>query len=95
MRAPDSSHLRLLLTASAAAILLAACSQAATPPANQAAAKPVVSVVTAKITALPLTIELPGRTSARLVAEIRPQVSGIVHKRLFTECSEVKAGPTL
>ena len=95
MRAPDSSHLRLLLTASAAAILLAACSQAATPPANQAAAKPVVSVVTAKITALPLTIELPGRTSARLVAEIRPQVSGIVHKRLFTEGSEVKSGATL
>ncbi|MBP1626682.1 MAG: family efflux pump rane fusion lipoprotein [Holophagaceae bacterium] len=42
-----------------------------------------------------LTTELPGRTSAFLVAEIRPQVNGIVLKRLFTEGSDVKAGSTL
>jgi membrane fusion protein (multidrug efflux system) len=39
--------------------------------------------------------ELPGRTSAFLVAEVRPQVSGIIQKRLFTEGSDVKAGQTL
>jgi membrane fusion protein (multidrug efflux system) len=42
-----------------------------------------------------LTTELPGRTSAHLVAEVRPQVGGIVQKRLFTEGSDVKAGQVL
>ena len=42
-----------------------------------------------------LTTELPGRTSAYLVAEIRPQVSGLIQKRLFTEGSDVKAGQVL
>ncbi|WP_005034415.1 efflux RND transporter periplasmic adaptor subunit [Holophaga foetida] len=42
-----------------------------------------------------LTTELPGRTSAFLVAEIRPQVNGIIQKRLFQEGSDVKAGSTL
>jgi membrane fusion protein (multidrug efflux system) len=39
--------------------------------------------------------ELPGRTSAYLVAEVRPQVSGIIQKRFFTEGSDVKAGELL
>jgi membrane fusion protein (multidrug efflux system) len=42
-----------------------------------------------------LTTELPGRTSAYLIAEVRPQVGGIVQKRLFTEGSDVKAGEIL
>ena len=42
-----------------------------------------------------LTTELPGRTSACLVAEIRPQVNGLIQKRLFTEGSDVKAGQVL
>lgn len=42
-----------------------------------------------------LTTELPGRTSAYLVAEIRPQVNGIIQKRLFTEGSNVRAGQVL
>ena len=42
-----------------------------------------------------LTTELPGRTSAYLVAEIRPQVSGLLLKRLFTEGADVKAGEVL
>ncbi len=42
-----------------------------------------------------LTRELPGRTSAYLVAEVRPQVSGIVKRRLFTEGALVKAGQPL
>lgn len=40
-------------------------------------------------------VELPGRTSAYRVAEVRPQVSGILQKRLFTEGSEVKEGQVL
>ena len=42
-----------------------------------------------------LTTELPGRTSPFRVAEVRPQVNGIVQKRLFTEGGEVKAGQQL
>jgi len=42
-----------------------------------------------------ITTELPGRTSAYLVAEVRPQVSGIIQKRLFTEGDDVKAGDVL
>jgi membrane fusion protein (multidrug efflux system) len=42
-----------------------------------------------------LTAELPGRTSAYRIAEIRPQVSGLILKRLFTEGSDVQAGQEL
>jgi membrane fusion protein (multidrug efflux system) len=42
-----------------------------------------------------LTTELPGRTSAYLVAEIRPQVNGIIQKRFFQEGANVKAGSIL
>ncbi|MBM9537762.1 efflux RND transporter periplasmic adaptor subunit [Desulfobulbus alkaliphilus] len=42
-----------------------------------------------------LSVELPGRTAAYRIAEVRPQVSGIVQKRLFTEGSEVQAGELL
>lgn len=44
---------------------------------------------------LTLTTDLPGRTSAYRIAEVRPQVSGIVQQRLFTEGSEVKKGQQL
>lgn len=45
--------------------------------------------------AFTLTSELPGRTSAYRVAEVRPQVNGIILKRLFKEGSEVKEGQQL
>lgn len=54
-----------------------------------------VYVVTIKEENAVFTKDLPGRTSAVRVAEIRPQVSGIVQKRLFTEGSDVKAGQQL
>ncbi len=57
--------------------------------------KPEVSVVTMKSEPLILTKELPGRTSAVRMAEIRPQVSGIVMKRFFVEGSLVKQGQQL
>ncbi|MHB8150982.1 MAG: efflux RND transporter periplasmic adaptor subunit, partial [Desulfobulbia bacterium] len=46
-------------------------------------------------TPVTLTMELPGRTSPRLIAEVRPQVGGIIQERLFVEGSEVKAGQVL
>jgi membrane fusion protein (multidrug efflux system) len=56
---------------------------------------PEVAVVTLQPQQVELTTELPGRTSPYLVAEIRPQVNGIIQKRLFQEGSEVKAGQLL
>ena len=50
-----------------------------------AAPAPQVSVVTIQPQAIMLTTELPGRTSAYRIAEIRPQVNGLIQKRLFTE----------
>jgi membrane fusion protein (multidrug efflux system) len=56
---------------------------------------PEVSVVTVAPQKVELTTELPGRTSPYLVAEIRPQVNGIIKKRQFREGSDVKAGQLL
>jgi membrane fusion protein (multidrug efflux system) len=64
--------------------------QAAPPPAL-----PEVAIVTVNPERTVLTTELPGRTSAYLVAEIRPQVSGIIQKRLFNEGSDVTVGDVL
>jgi membrane fusion protein (multidrug efflux system) len=56
---------------------------------------PEVTVVTLKQQPVDLRRELPGRVSARLVAEVRPQVSGLVRKMMFTEGAQVKAGQVL
>ena len=56
---------------------------------------PEVAVVDMRPERLVITTELPGRTAAFLIDEIRPQVSGLIQKRLFTEGSEVKAGQVL
>lgn len=56
---------------------------------------PAVGVVTLKSEPLKISTELPGRTSAYRVAEVRPQVSGIILKRNFVEGSDVKAGQSL
>jgi membrane fusion protein, multidrug efflux system len=56
---------------------------------------PEVAVVTIQPKQVVITTELSGRTSANLVAEVRPQVGGIIQKRLFTEGSDVKAGQPL
>lgn len=56
---------------------------------------PEVSVVVIKPTEVSLTTTLPGRVDAYRTAEIRPQVSGLLLKRAFTEGSEVKAGELL
>ena len=59
------------------------------------APKPQVSVVTLHPQSVAITGELPGRTTASLTAEIRPQVNGIIKARLFKQGSEVKAGDPL
>lgn len=56
---------------------------------------PEVAVVTIQTNPVVTTTELAGRTSANLIAEVRPQVGGIIQKRLFTEGTDVKAGQAL
>ncbi|WP_068829125.1 efflux RND transporter periplasmic adaptor subunit [Pseudomonas sp. BMS12] len=75
-----------------ATVMLAGCQESSAPGAAQA---PKVGVVTLRPQPFTLTTELPGRTSAYRIAEVRPQVDGILQKRLFQEGSEVKAGQQL
>ncbi|HOD27874.1 MAG TPA: efflux RND transporter periplasmic adaptor subunit [Syntrophales bacterium] len=56
---------------------------------------PEVAYITVQTRPVVTTTELAGRTSAKLVAEVRPQVGGIIQKRLFTEGSNVRAGQAL
>ncbi len=78
----------------AVALPLTGCDQerGAAPPKRPA---PAVSFITMQPQQVVLTDELPGRTSAFRTAEIRPQVSGIIQKRLFTEGADVEAGDIL
>jgi len=79
-------------------VFLVACSsgEAQTPGAGaQAAPPPTVGVVIVESAAVAITTELPGRTAAYMIAELRPQVTGLIKERAFTEGSEVKAGELL
>ena len=62
---------------------------------QQAQHTPEVGVVTLKSEPLAITTELPGRTSAYRIAEVRPQVNGIILKRNFVEGSDIEAGVSL
>ncbi len=79
-----------------AASLLAACGQSAAPPAAGQMPPPAqVGVVTVSRTTVGLQTELPGRTEASRVAQVRARVAGILERQLFTEGSEVRANQTL
>jgi membrane fusion protein (multidrug efflux system) len=81
-----------LMSVLAAGLALAACGrqqqQPQMPPAS-------VGFITIAEQPVALTVELPGRTTPFAVSEIRPQISGIVQKRLFVEGSTVKQGQPL
>ncbi|AVQ84972.1 MULTISPECIES: efflux RND transporter periplasmic adaptor subunit [unclassified Variovorax] len=78
-----------------ALVLIAGCGGAETETGQAAPPAPIVSVMTVRATRLALTQDLPGRVAAVRVAEIRPQVSGIVQRRLFEQGTEVRAGQGL
>lgn len=80
-----------LLAGPLAATWLAACGPAATPPAPSAPPPVEVGVVTVTATTVGLLTELPGRTEASRVAQVRARVAGILQHQLFREGSEVKA----
>ncbi|GAB2876104.1 MULTISPECIES: efflux RND transporter periplasmic adaptor subunit [Microvirgula] len=73
-------------------ILLTGCGKKDAPPPPGPQEVSVVSVVSQQ---LAMTTELPGRTSSFQIAEVRPQVGGIIQKRLFREGADVKAGQPL
>jgi len=87
------ASITLLASALLSGFLAAGCEQRmqASPPPPV----PQVSTVTVQPEKIMLTTELPGRTSAYRIAEIRPQVSGLIQKRLFREGSDVEAGQVL
>jgi membrane fusion protein, multidrug efflux system len=75
-----------------AAASLAACSHKSAPPPKPPAE---VAVLTLQAAPVSLVTELPGRTVPYRIAEVRPQVNGVILKRLFIEGSQVKAGQQL
>ncbi len=79
----------------AAALLLGGCGRKDSTEAKPAPAAKEVGVVTLKTERVGFNTELSGRTVAPVVAQIRPQVGGILQKRLFTEGALVKAGQVL
>ncbi len=90
MRYSGMTKLIAVMVLSLLTIMGAGCNKKqGTPPPPEVA---VVSLHPEKVT---ITTELPGRVSAYLIAEVRPQVNGIIKKRLFTEGSDVKAGEVL
>jgi len=82
-----------LATVIAAGLVTSGCSKPA--PAKPPMSAPEVGIVVVQPQSVALTTELSGRTSAFLVAEVRPQVGGIIQKRLFTEGGDVRAGEVL
>ena len=90
-----TSHARVSLLSSLiiSALLLTGCDNSGDKQTQAQA--PQVSVHVVSSGPLSVTTELPGRTSAYRVAEVRPQVSGIILKRNFVEGSDIKAGESL
>ena len=88
--------MRLILVgalAVAGAVALSGCGKQGGPPPKMPPQQ--VGVLTVTEQAVPLVSVLPGRTSPFAVSEVRPQVSGLILKRLFVEGSSVKAGQVL
>jgi len=79
--------------AAALLALLSGCNAQSKPQSPPQA--PEVAILQVKREAAPVSIELPGRTSPYLVAQVRARVDGIVLKREFIEGSEVKSGQRL
>jgi membrane fusion protein, multidrug efflux system len=73
-------------------LLLTACNRQAQAPPSAVVEVATMTVARQQVV---LTTELPGRTSPYRIAEIRPQVNGLIQKRLFTEGAEVQAGQEL
>lgn len=83
---------RAILLAACASLALAACKRQAPPPAPP---PQQVGVLTLRSAPFSVTTDLPGRTEAIEIAQVRPQVNGVIQKRLFVEGTDVTAGQQL
>ena len=79
----------------AGAVALSGCGKGSSGAAGFKMPPQSVGVLTIAEQPVPLVAELPGRTSPFAISEVRPQISGLVQKRLFVEGSNVKAGQVL
>lgn len=87
--------LMLVMSSIAFCLTLSGCERQTATVAKAPGPPPEVGVAVIQPQRVTLTTELAGRTSAYLIAEVRPQVGGIIQKRLFTEGADVKAGEVL
>lgn len=83
-----------LSLAALAALVLAGCSGDAAQDQRQKGA-PEVGYVVVQTSDVPVAVELAGRVAAFEMSEVRPQVTGLIRRRLFTEGTVVRAGQTL
>ncbi len=88
-------HLTRTVASGIVVILLAGCNQQPAAQNGGRTVKSEVSAMTLHPQSVAITADLPGRISANLVAEVRPQVGGIIRSRNFKEGSEVKEGDVL
>ena len=79
----------------AGSLMVTGCDKKAATAAPPPMGPPEVGVIVIKPQRVELTSELSGRTAPQLIAEVRPQVNGIIQKRVFAEGSDVKAGQVL
>jgi membrane fusion protein (multidrug efflux system) len=91
----QKKHRHLAAAAGSLTVLVLALSACSSDKQAAAAKTPEVTVMTAHRTNVPRDIELPGRTTAYLVAQVRARVDGIVQKRAFEEGADVRADQPL
>lgn len=87
-------HIFRFAVAALAALALAGCSGDA-GDATRDRPVPEVGYVVVKASSVPIPVELAGRVTAFEMSEVRPQVSGLIRRRFFTEGAMVQAGQTL
>jgi len=91
----EKSKTGIFLLAACGIMLFSGCGQKPEAKAPGGGGLPEVGVMVVKEERVEITKELPGRVSAFLVAEVRPQVNGIIRERLFEEGNAVREGDVL
>ncbi len=95
MNRPSLASSAWILAGAALCVAVLSSGCARRGPSGPPPGPPHVGVVTLAPERLVLTTDLPGRTAAYLVAEVRPQVNGLLQKRLFEEGADVRQGELL
>lgn len=95
MQNTNKTKLITLSVLLAGCLMLSGCGEEKSAHGVTQEPPPEVGVIVVQPQQVAITSELPGRTSAYLIAEVRPQVGGIILKRQFTEGADVKAGDLL